>query len=305
MERFDELLTEARNPATEGIDRLPTLEMLEVINAQDRTVADAVHAEIGKIALAVDAITDRFRRGGRLFYLGAGTSGRLGVLDASECPPTFNLDPGQVIGLIAGGDRALRLPVERTEDDPRQGERDLKDHEFSAKDALVGIAASGRTPYVLGGVEYARSLGALTIGLSSVPHSELAQRVEIAITPVVGPEVLTGSTRMRAATATKLVLNMLSTGTMIRLGLVYGNLLVNVQPTNEKLKDRATRIIAAATGVDENRAAALLAEAGTAPVAIAMQKLGVTRAEASHRLELAHGRLRDVLGETTGEGEGS
>jgi N-acetylmuramic acid 6-phosphate etherase len=301
MERLDQLLTEARNPASEDIDKLPTLQMLEVINAQDREVAEAVHAELEQIARAVDAIADRLRAGGRLFYLGAGTSGRLGVLDASECPPTFNLERDRVIGVIAGGEKALRLPVESAEDEPGQGERDLKEKEFTGQDALVGIAASGRTPYVLGAIAYARSLGALTVGLSCVPHSELAQAAEIAITPAVGPEVITGSTRMRAGTATKLVLNMLSTGTMIRLGLVYGNLMVNMQTTNGKLRDRAIRIIAAATGVDRQRAEVLLAEAGSVPVAIVMQKLGVERAEAGHRLESAHSRLRAALGETSAD----
>src|ERR1700749_4914930 len=266
--KFEHLLTETRNPDSARIDQLSTREMLEVINAADRSVADAVHAEIARIAQAVDGITERLNQGGRLFYTGAGTSGRLGVLDASECPPTFNVDPGLVVGLIAGGDYALRHSIEGAEDDARQGVEDLK-----AADALVGIAASGRTPYVLGGMLYANQLGALTIGLSCVPGSEVECRAKIAITPAVGPEVITGSTRMRAGTATKLVLNMLSTGAMIRTGMVYGNLMVNVQPTNVKLKDRATRIIAAATGVDEEQARTLLTQAGSVRVAIVMQKL--------------------------------
>jgi N-acetylmuramic acid 6-phosphate etherase len=303
MTNFEQLLTEARNPRTENIDQLSTLEMLEAINAEDRSVADAVQAELGQIALAVDGIADHLRQGGRLFYQGAGTSGRLGVLDASECPPTFNIDPAKVVGVIAGGDRALRFSVEQAEDDPRLGAKDLEDREFQGKDVLVGIAASGRTPYVLGGIEYAHSMKALTVGISCVPQSELARRARIAITPAVGPEVITGSTRMRAGTATKLVLNMLSTGAMIRLGFVYGNLMVNVQPTNEKLKDRATRIIAAATGVSDSEAARLLTEAGTVRVAIVMQKLGVTRNEAVQRLELADGRVRAALGETQLETE--
>ena len=269
--------------------------MLEVINAADRSVADAVHAELSRIAQAVDGIAERLEKGGRLFYMGAGTSGRLGVLDASECPPTFNVDPGMVVGLMAGGDYALRNSIEGAEDDPEQGVKDLKQHALSAQDSLVGIAASGRTPYVLGGLAYANELGALTIGLSCVPGSEVECQARIAITPAVGPEVITGSTRLRAGTATKLVLNMLSTGAMIRIGLVYSNLMVNVQPTNEKLKDRATRIIAAATGVDEERAAGLLAEGGAVRVAIVMQTLGLTREEAMQRLDRAHGRLRTVL----------
>jgi N-acetylmuramic acid 6-phosphate etherase len=298
--KFEHLLTEARHPDTARIDQLSTREMLEVINAADRSVADAVHAELARIAQAVDGIAERLQQGGRLFYIGAGTSGRLGVLDASECPPTFNVDPGLVVGLIAGGDHALRHSIEGAEDDARQGAEDLKAHGLGAGDTVVGIAASGRTPYVLGGMLYANQLGALTIGLSCVPGSEVECRAKIAITPAVGPEVITGSTRMRAGTATKLVLNMLSTGAMIRIGMVYGNLMVNVQPTNVKLKDRAVRIIAAATGVDQERAEALLAEAGTVRVAIVMQRLGVSPAEAKERLEAAHGRLRAALGEEDG-----
>jgi N-acetylmuramic acid 6-phosphate etherase len=297
MMKFEHLLTETRHPDTAKIDQLSTLEMLEVINAADRAVADAVHAELPRIAEAVDGIAERMEKGGRLFYTGAGTSGRLGVLDASECPPTFNVDPGLVVGLIAGGDYALRNSIEGAEDDPRQGEEDLKKHNLAAGDTLIGIAASGRTPYVLGGMAYANRLGALTVGLSCVPGSEVARQAKIAITPAVGPEVITGSTRLRAGTATKLVLNMLSTGAMIRTGMVYGNLMVNVQATNEKLKDRAIRIIAAATEVDEDQAALLLTQAGTVRVAIVMQKLSITREEAVKRLDAAHGRLRVILGD--------
>jgi N-acetylmuramic acid 6-phosphate etherase len=297
MMKFEQLLTETRHPDSARIDQLSTREMLEVINAADRSVADAVHAELARIAQAVDGIAERLQRGGRLFYTGAGTSGRLGVLDASECPPTFNVDPGLVLGLIAGGDYALRHSIEGAEDDANQGAEDLKAYGLEAKDTLVGIAASGRTPYVLGGMAYANHLGALTVGLSCVPGSEVECQAKIAITPAVGPEVITGSTRMRAGTATKLVLNMLSTGAMIRTGMVYGNLMVNVQPTNEKLKDRAIRIIAAATGVDEERAAGLLAQAGAVRIAIVMQKLGIPREQAMQRLEAAHGRIRVVLGE--------
>jgi N-acetylmuramic acid 6-phosphate etherase len=297
MMKFEHLLTETRHPDSTHIDQLSTREMLEVMNAADRSVADAVHAELGRIAQAVDGIAERLQKGGRLFYTGAGTSGRLGVLDASECPPTFNVDPGLVVGLIAGGDYALRHSIEGAEDDAKQGAEDLKAHGLKAGDTLVGIAASGRTPYVLGGMAYANHLGALTVGLSCVPGSEVECRAKIAITPAVGPEVITGSTRMRAGTATKLVLNMLSTGAMIRTGLVYGNLMVNVQPTNEKLKDRAIRIIAAATGVDEEKAAALLSQAGSVRVAIVMHKLDIPREQAMRRLDEAQGRLRVVLGE--------
>ena len=297
MTNFKQLLTETRHPDTHRIDQLSTLEMLEVINAADRTVAEAVHAELPRIALAVDGIADRLEKGGRLFYTGAGTSGRLGVLDASECPPTYNVDPGLVVGLIAGGDFALRHSIEGAEDDAQQGVEDLKEQGLRTADALVGIAASGRTPYVIGGLVYANQLGALTVGLSCVPGSEVERRAQIGITPAVGPEVITGSTRMRAGTATKLVLNMLSTGAMIRIGMVYGNLMVNVQPTNVKLKDRAIRIIAEATEVEEDRAEELLTQAGTVRTAIVMQKLGLTRDQAIARLNAADGRLRVALGE--------
>ena len=297
MNKFEHLLTETRHPDTANIDRLSTRDMLAVINAADRSVADAVHAELARIAQAVDGIVERMEKGGRLFYTGAGTSGRLGVLDASECPPTFNVDPGLVVGLIAGGDHALRHSIEGAEDDPDQGVQDLQDRGLKAGDSLVGIAASGRTPYVLGGMAYANQLGALTIGLSCVPGSPVECQARIAITPAVGPEVITGSTRLRAGTATKLALNMLSTGAMIRMGMVYGNLMVNVQPTNVKLKDRAIRIIAAATGVDEERAAELLAEAGAVRVAIVMQKLSLTRQQAEQKLAAVHGRLGAALGE--------
>jgi len=232
---------------------------------------------------------------GRLFYLGAGTSGRLGVLDASECPPTFNTAPELVQGLIAGGDFALRHSVEKAEDDPEEAVRDMQAAGFGDRDALVGIAASGRTPYVLGGIAFARSFGALTVGLSCTPDSELAKASDIAITPVPGPEVVTGSTRMRAGTATKLVLNMLSTTVMIRLGYVYGNLMVNVQPRNSKLTDRARRIIIAITGVTYDEASHLLDHAGSVRTAVVMHELQLPREEAETRLRAAKGRLRVAL----------
>jgi N-acetylmuramic acid 6-phosphate etherase len=270
------LPTEARNPNSTHIDELSTLEMLTVINREDQTVALAVERELPQISRAVDAIAERFGRGGRLFYIGAGTSGRLGVLDASECPPTFSVDAELVQGVIAGGDAALRLSSEHSEDVPELGEQDLKARGFAAAapDTLVGIAASGRTPYVLGAMEYARSLGALTIALTCVPGSAMERVAEITIAPVTGPEVITGSTRMKAGTATKLVLNMLSTGVMIRTGAVYGNLRVNGKPTNAKLVDRAQRIIMAATGCGREEAARLLEEAGSVKAAIGMRKPG-------------------------------
>jgi N-acetylmuramic acid 6-phosphate etherase len=290
------LLTETRNPATEGIDRLSTLEMLTVINREDQTVALAVERELGNIAQAVDAISERFGRGGRLFYVGAGTSGRLAVLDASECPPTFSVAPELVQGVIAGGDRALRLSSEHSEDSAEEGAGDLKALGFGENDTLVGIAASGRTPYVLGAMAYARGLGALTVGLSCVPCSEVARAAEIAITPATGAEVITGSTRMKAGTATKLVLNMLSTGVMVKTGAVYGNLMVNVRPTNAKLVDRARRIIMEASGCDYETATRLLDEAGSVKTAILMQRLGVGLEAAEAKLDEAAGRLAVALG---------
>ncbi len=266
---LEKLLTEQVNPASAHIDALSTGEMLRVINGEDRKVAEAVEYEIPAIARAVDAIAAAFRNGGRLFYIGAGTSGRLGVLDASECPPTFGVSPELVQGIIAGGEPALSRATETTEDDPAIGARDLAARGFTTKDILAGLAASGRTPYVLGAVAEAKRLGALTIGISCTPDSELARAADIAITPLVGPEVIAGSTRLKSGTAQKLVLNMLTTGAFIRMGYVYGNLMVNVQPKNSKLRDRAQRIIAQAAGVSYERAGELLKEAGdNVPAAI-------------------------------------
>jgi N-acetylmuramic acid 6-phosphate etherase len=302
MKEFDTvslamLATEARNPASEGLDKLSTADMLAVMHDADREVSDAVGAEIPRIADAVEAVVARIVNGGRLFYIGAGTSGRLGVLDASECPPTFGVSPDLVQGIMAGGDAALRTSVEGAEDDPLRGMFDLKAAGFCAKDALVGVAASGRTPYVLGAIEYARSIRALTIGLSCVPNSAVGAAAEIAISPVTGAEVLTGSTRLKAGTATKLVLNMLSTGVMVRTGYVYGNQMVNVQPTNAKLVDRAARIVASIAGLDRESAAALLGEAGSVKIAVVMARLGLSRADAKSRLTSAGENLRKALGE--------
>ncbi|MGD1071244.1 MAG: N-acetylmuramic acid 6-phosphate etherase [Bryobacteraceae bacterium] len=262
MAEIESLLTEQPNPATVRIDTLPTLEVLRVINAEDQKIAAAVAAELPNIARAVDAIVETFHHGGRLFYIGAGTSGRLGVLDAAECPPTFNVPPDLVQGIIAGGESALSRATEITEDDPAIGARDLQNRGFRASDVLCAIAASGRTPYVLGAVDEANRLGALTVGISCTPDSALACRVKIAITPLPGPEVIAGSTRLKAGTATKLVLNMLTTGAFIRSGCVWGNLMINVQPKNSKLLDRAQRIIGAATGVSYQEAGHMLAAAG-------------------------------------------
>jgi len=293
---LEKLLTEQLNPASAAIDTLPTVRMLEVINAEDQKVADSVARQIPAIARAVDAIVAAMENGGRLFYIGAGTSGRLGVLDASECPPTFSVPPDLVQGIIAGGEPALSRATETTEDDPAIGARDLAARGFTARDVLVGIAASGRTPYVLGAVAEARRLGALTIGISCTPQSELSGAVEIAIEPLPGPEIVAGSTRLKAGTATKLILNMLTTGTFIRRGYVFQNLMVNVQPKNSKLRDRARRIVAKAADVSEARASELLAASGdSVRVAIVMQRAGLDRASAERLLDAAGGRISEVL----------
>jgi N-acetylmuramic acid 6-phosphate etherase len=295
---FEKLVTEQTNPASEGIDARPAEEILRIINAEDHKVAPAVAAEIPQIARAVDLIVDRLSHGGRLFYIGAGTSGRLGVLDASECPPTYRVSPELVQGIIAGGERALARSTEASEDDPEAGARDLVERGFTSADVLVGIAASGRTPYVLGAVRAAAKMGAATIGISSNPGSELGRLADVAITPVTGPEIIAGSTRMKAGTAAKLVLNMLSTAAMIRLGHVYGNLMVNVQPTNSKLADRARRILRHAAAVGEQEAARLLeAAGGNVKAAIVMARKGVSREEAERRLAAAGGRISAALAE--------
>lgn len=295
MPDLSKLITETSNPRSAQIDTLSTLDMLTLINDEDAAVAAAVRAELPRIARAVDAIASRFAKGGCLFYIGAGTSGRLGVLDASECPPTFSVPPTLFQGLIAGGDDALRRSSERSEDSPEQGARDLVEAGFKTGDTLVGIAASGRTPYVIGAMSRAREVDALTVSLTCVPDSEMAKIAEIAIAPVTGPEVLTGSTRMKAGTATKLVLNMLSTGVMIRTGATYGNLMVNLQPTNAKLVDRARRIIRSATGCDEETSARLLEEAGAVKPAIVMHLLSVDLDAAKRKLLAGEGSVRAAL----------
>jgi N-acetylmuramic acid 6-phosphate etherase len=293
---LEKLLTEQSNPASASLDVLPTEEVLRIINAEDALVAGAVEREIPAIARAVDAIVAAIEKGGRLFYIGAGTSGRLGVLDASEIPPTFSAPPTMVQGIMAGGEAALSRATETTEDDPSIGVRDLLARGFTASDVLVGITASGRTPYVLGAIAEARRMGAATIGISCTPESELARAVDIAITPLVGPEVVAGSTRMKAGTAQKLVLNMLSTGACVRLGYVYGNLMVNVQPKNRKLADRARRIIAQAARVSYERAGELLKESGSSVrTAVMMAKAGIGREEAERRLAAAGGRISKAL----------
>jgi N-acetylmuramic acid 6-phosphate etherase len=298
---LENLLTERRNPASEQIDTLPTVDILRIINDEDRTVAAAVAAAIPQIARAVDEIVERFGAGGRLFYIGAGTSGRLGVLDASECPPTFSVPYEMVQGIIAGGEAALSRATEASEDDPASGERDLLARGFTASDTLVGIAASGRTPYVLGAIQAARTLGGLTVGIACSPGSELAAAAQIPVELITGPEIVTGSTRMKAGTATKLALNMITTASMVKLGYVYGNLMVNVQPRNEKLRDRARRIIRDAAAVSDDVAASLLAETGDVRTAILMGKRGVTLEEARRLLQEAGGSIGKALNGKTAD----
>jgi N-acetylmuramic acid 6-phosphate etherase len=293
------LATEQINPASVDFDTLPTEQMLAIINNEDKKVAFSVEKELPRIAAAVDAIVEVLSTGGRLFYTGAGTSGRLGVLDASECPPTFNVPPEMVQGLIAGGDYALRDAVEGAEDSFARGNAELEAAGFTKDDILCGIAASGRTPYVMGSIEFARHIGARTIGLACVPDSAVGKVVDFPIEPFPGPEAVTGSTRMKAGTATKLVLNMLTTGALVRLGYVYSNLMVNVQPKNEKLVDRAQRIIMVVARVDRREAARAFEASGRdVRTAAVMARLEVGRDEAVEKLAAAGGRLRAVFGET-------
>lgn len=293
---FSAMATEQRNPNTMEIDTLSTLEMVKRINNEDKTVALAVERELPAIAEAIDVITGQLKKGGRLFYCGAGTSGRLGVLDASECPPTYGVSPDLVVALIAGGKEALLSAREGAEDDFSLCEADLRAHDFCKNDVLVGIAASGRTPYVLGGMRYAKACGAPVISLTCNEGSQMAAEADIAISPVVGPEVVTGSTRMKAGTAQKLVLNMLSTGVMIKRGKVYENLMVDVQPTNEKLIARTRRIVMLATGVSEEEAEAALSQCSHHPkTAIVMIKRGVDAQEAAMLLLDADGFVRKAI----------
>lgn len=288
--------TEERNQRTANIDSLPTLDMIRLINDEDKKIALAVEREVEQIAAAVDVIAEQLKKGGRLVYSGCGTSGRLGVLDAVECPPTYSTDPGMVVGLIAGGYDAMFQAVEGAEDNKALGAEDLRGIGFNSKDVLVGIAASGRTPYVLGAMDYAKSLSAHVIGVTCCPGSDVETAADIAIVPVPGPEVVTGSTRMKSGTAQKMVLNMLSTGAMIRLGKVYGNLMVDVKPSNEKLIHRCQWIVRSATGVDQEEAVAALEQCGYRPkAAIVMLLRGVDAGEAQALLEKAGGRVVGAL----------
>jgi N-acetylmuramic acid 6-phosphate etherase len=290
-------LTEQENPRTANISSSSTLDIVRLMNEEDARVAEAVRQVLPAVAHAVDQIVQRIEAGGHLFYIGTGTSGRLGVLDASECPPTFGVSPDLVQAIIAGGYDACYRAVEASEDDAAAGAHDLDRRGFRNADALVGIAASGRTPYTVGAVEYARRLGALTIAITCVPDSAIAQAAEISIAPVVGPEVIAGSTRLKAGTAQKLILNMLSTATMIRLGYVTGNRMTNVQTRNIKLRARAIRILQTEAGLNEQEAQTALDEAnGKLPVALVMSKTGRSKQEAETALGQAQGVIATAIG---------
>jgi N-acetylmuramic acid 6-phosphate etherase len=294
---IDPRITERRNPRTADIDLASPLEIVDLVNAEDRDVPRAVAEQREHVARAVEFAEQAFRAGGRLFYVGAGTSGRLGVLDASECPPTFGVDPRMVQGIIAGGHAALTRAQEGAEDDPARGARAIDEHGVGAADFVVGIAASGTTPFVRGALERAGALGARTAIVACTPPPEdLVAQVDVAIVPIVGPEAVTGSTRMKAGTATKLVLNTITTGAMIRLGKTYGNLMVDLRATNNKLRDRSERIVVEVCGVTRDEARRLLAAADrSVKTAIVMQKLGVERDAAERALAAAGGVIRRVV----------
>ena len=296
LQTLSTLITEQRNPNSMNVDSLSALEIVQLMNDEDKQVPLAIEKCLPQIAQAVERIVAAFQQGGRLVYIGAGTSGRLGVLDASECPPTFGVSPEMVKGIIAGGERALRHPIEGAEDSKAQAVFDLQTIHFSSKDVLVGIAASGRTPYVIGSLEYAKSLGSVTVSIASNPNSAMANIVDIAIDTVVGPEVLTGSSRLKSGTAQKLVLNMQTTASMILMGKCYQNLMVDVQASNEKLKARAIRIVMQATDCDKTLAEETLKLAEqNAKLAIMMILSGLDRAQAEALLEKYHGKLQLAL----------
>lgn len=296
LQTLSTLITEQRNPNSMHVDSLSALEIVQLMNEEDKQVPLAIEKCLPQIAQAVERIVAAFQQGGRLVYIGAGTSGRLGVLDASECPPTFGVSPEMVKGIIAGGERALRHPIEGAEDSKTQAVVDLQTIQFSSKDVLVGIAASGRTPYVIGALEYAKSLGSVTVSIASNPNSAMANIVDIAIDTVVGPEVLTGSSRLKSGTAQKLVLNMLTTASMILMGKCYQNLMVDVQASNEKLKARAIRIVMQATDCDKALAEETLKQADqNAKLAIMMILSGLDRSQAEALLEKHQGKLQLAL----------
>lgn len=301
---LSKIATEQRNEATMHIDKLSTVEMIRLINNEDKKVALAVEQETEDIAEAVDLIADRMAKGGRLIYLGCGTSGRLGILDAAECPPTYSTDPEQVIGLIAGGTEAIFKAVEGAEDSKELGVEDLKKLRLSSADVVVGLAASGRTPYVIGGMEYAKSIGVKVIGVTCCPGSEIDTLADIGIAPMPGPEVVTGSTRMKSGTAQKMVLNMLSTGAMIKLGKVYENLMVDVKPSNEKLINRCISIVHSATEKSEEEAKTALEQCGYHPkTAIVMLLCGISAEEARKALNTAGGHVTDAVSAGLKEGD--
>ena len=296
LQTLSTLITEQRNPNSMHVDSLSALEIVQLMNEEDKQVPVAIEKCLPQIAQAVECIVAAFQQGGRLVYIGAGTSGRLGVLDASECPPTFGVSPEMVKGIIAGGERALRHPIEGAEDSKTHAVVDLQTIQFSSKDVLVGIAASGRTPYVIGALEYAKSLGSVTVSIASNPNSAMANIVDIAIDTVVGPEVLTGSSRLKSGTAQKLVLNMLTTASMILMGKCYQNLMVDVQASNEKLKARAIHIVMQATDCDKALAEETLKQADqNAKLAIMMILSGLDRAQAEALLEKHQGKLQLAL----------
>ena len=296
LQTLSTLITEKRNPNSMHVDSWSALEIVQLMNQEDKQVPLAIEKCLPQIAQAVECIVSAFQQGGRLVYIGAGTSGRLGVLDASECPPTFGVSPEMVKGIIAGGERALRHPIEGAEDSKEQAVVDLQTIQFSSKDVLVGIAASGRTPYVVGALEYAKSLGSATVSIASNPNSAMANIVDIAIDTVVGPEVLTGSSRLKSGTAQKLVLNMLTTASMILMGKCYQNLMVDVQASNEKLKARAIHIVMQATDCDKALAEETLKQADqNAKLAIMMILSGLDRAQAEALLEKHQGKLQLAL----------
>ncbi|MEW5975577.1 MAG: N-acetylmuramic acid 6-phosphate etherase [Acidobacteriota bacterium] len=296
------LLTEERNPASSGIDERSTEAMLGILNAEDRKVPLAVGREIPHIARAVDLVVEAIRSGGRLIYVGAGTSGRLGILDASECPPTYGVSPQLVQGVIAGGTKATYQSVEASEDDESAGAAALRKKRITSRDVVAGIAASGRTPFTVGAMKYARSRGAKVLSITCNPRSLMAGLADVSIAPVVGPEVVTGSTRLKAGTAQKLVLNMITTGAMIRLGYVYDNLMINVQMKNEKLRERGRRIIMAIAGVDYRAAdLALARSSGDIKAAVVMLKKGISYKTALKLLDRSGNDLRTALKLPAGE----
>ncbi len=293
---LSQMVTESRNPASEHIDQVSTLEMLKIINNEDKKVPLSIEKILPNIAQLVDKVAEAFQQGGRLIYCGAGTSGRLGILDASECPPTFGTPHEQVIGLIAGGHQAILRAVENAEDNRQLGQKDLEDIQFNAKDVLVGIAASGRTPYVLGAMDYAQSLGATVAAISCNPDSAMAKQADIPLTAVVGPEVVTGSSRMKAGTAQKLILNMITTGAMIRIGKIFGNLMVDVEATNAKLIERQTRIVMEATECERATAEQALQQCERhCKTAILMILADLSAADAKRLLSSNNGFIRSAL----------